>query len=88
MKFIRDTYRPGLDRLAYAAVGTNATKVVARVYGPSHKSNVNNMKEHELLKLEPGVFILDFEFEQLGNYIFVVEEDGKVRTILNAKVYV
>ncbi len=83
MKFLRDTYRPGKDRLAYGAVDRNATKVVARVYGPS-----KHCKRLNLYKLEAGVFALDFVFKELGNYIFVIEEDGVVQTILNAKVYV
>jgi hypothetical protein len=87
MKFLRETYRPGPDRLAYAAVGTNATTVVTRVYGPHHGSKLKSIQRLELFKLEPGVFCLDFEFKELGNYIFVVEEDGTVETILNAKVY-
>ena len=88
MKLIRDTYRPGKDRLAYVAVDQNAAKVVTRVYGPSHRARNKHSEELNLYKLEAGVFALDFEFKELGNYIFVVEEDGKVQTILNAKVYV
>lgn len=84
MKFVRDTYRPGKDRLAYGAVDKNATSVVARVYGPGPRPRGKNLT---LYKLEQGVFALDFEFKELGNYIFVVEEDGVVQTILNAKVY-
>lgn len=87
MKFLRDTYRPGKDRLAYAAVDKNASVVVVRVYGPSHRARSKSKKEIKLHKLEQGVFALDFEFKELGNYIFVVEEDGEVQTILNAKVY-
>jgi len=88
MKFLRDTYRPGKDRLAYGAVDKDAVLVVTRVYGPSHRPRSKNSVELKLYKLEAGVFALDFEFDELGNYIFVVEEDGKVQTILNAKVYV
>lgn len=86
MKFLRENYRPGDDRLAYAAVDTNATNVVTRVYGPRHSPEHKSVKSLELFKLEPGVFCLDFKFDELGNYIFVVEEDGTVQTILNAKV--
>lgn len=88
MKFLRETYRPGADRLAYAAVDKDATTVVTRVYGPHHRPRNKNTQELELFKLERGVFALDFEFKEIGNYIFVVEEDGTVQTILNAKVYV
>ncbi len=88
MKFLRDTYRPGKDRLAYVAVDRDAVVVVARVYGPSHRPRHKYTETCRLFKLEPGVFALDFEFKELGNYIFVVEEDGTVQTILNAKVYV
>jgi len=84
--FIRDNYRPGQDRLAYAAVDVTATEVVTRVYGPSHRAGNRSTQTLELFKLEKGVFALDFDFKQLGNYIFVVEEDGEVQTILNAKV--
>jgi len=84
MQFLRDTYRPGKDRLAYAAVDKNAASVITRVYGPGLRPRSKELKLH---KLEPGVFILDFEFRELGNYIFVVVEDDEVRTILNAKVY-
>lgn len=85
MKFLRDTYRPGKDRLAYATVDRNAAVVVARVYGPGQQPVCRKLK---LFRLEPGVFALDFEFKELGNYIFVIAEDGVVQTILNAKVYV
>lgn len=88
MRFLRDNYKPGQDRLAYAAVDQAAIKVVARVYGPSHRARSKHSQELNLYKLEAGVFALDFEFRELGNYIFVVEEDGTVQTILNAKVYV
>jgi hypothetical protein len=88
MKFLRDTYRPGPDRLAYVAVARDAASVVARVYGPGHRPRSNAAKEVKLFKLEEGVFALDFVFKELGNYIFVIEEDGTVQTILNAKVYV
>ena len=84
MKFLRDTYRPGKDRLAYAAVDKNAAVVVARVYGPGPRPCCETIELH---KLEPRVFVLDFEFDSLGNYIFVIEEDGEVQTVLNAKVY-
>lgn len=87
MKFLRDTYRPGKDRLAYLAVDRTATVVVARVYGPSHRPRSRHKTELKLFKLEEGVFVLDFEFKELGNYIFVIVEDGVVQTILNAKVY-
>jgi len=85
MKYLRGTYRPGPDRLAYAAVDNDAAVVVARVYGPGRPGTTHFGRD--LLKLERGVFALDFEFKELGNYIFVVEEDGVVQTILNAKVY-
>lgn len=88
MKFLRDTYRPGPDRLAYVTVDRAATTVVARVYGPGHRPGSNNKTKLKLFKLEEGVFVLDFEFKELGNYIFVIVEDGEVQTILNAKVYV
>jgi len=88
MKFLRDTYRPGKDRLAYGAVDKNASVVAVRVYGPSHRPRSNDITKLKLYKLEAGVFALDFEFKELGNYIFVVEEDGVVQTVLNAKVYV
>jgi hypothetical protein len=87
MEFRRGTYKPGKDKLAYAAVDPQATLVVARVYGPRHCANCNDVAGLELYRLEGGVFALDFEFRDLGNYIFVVEEDGVVQTILNAKVY-
>lgn len=87
MRLIRDTYRPGPDRLAYVAVDKTAAVVVTRVYGPSHRPQHKNVKELNLYRLEQGVFALDFDFEELGNYIFVVEEDGCVQTVLNAKVY-
>lgn len=70
--------------MAYVAVGKKAASVVARVYGPGHRPR---SKKVELYKLEQGVFILDFDFKEIGNYIFVVEEDGEVQTILNARVY-
>lgn len=73
--------------MAYAAVDRNATEVVVRVYSPSHRPGDKCADSHTLLKLEPGIFCLDFEFKQLGNYIFVIQEDGVVQTILNAKVY-
>lgn len=84
MKFLRETYRPGLDTLAYGAVDVEAAEVVARVYAPHQRSRAVS---HTLKILEAGVFVLDFNFEEVGNYIFVVAEDGKVQTILNAKVY-
>jgi hypothetical protein len=87
MKFIRDTYKPGQDRLAYAAVDPKASVVLTRVYGPGHRPEHKSLQEFNLYKLEDGVFALDFVFEELGNYIFVVEEDGTVQTTLNAKVY-
>lgn len=80
---LRETYRPGPDRLAYAAVGKDAEAVVARVYGP----NRSPVQEIKLGKLEKNVFAFDFVFKELGNYIFVIEEDGEVQIILNAKVY-
>ena len=88
MKFLRETYRPGKDRMAYVAVDRAAIKVVARVYGPGHRPRSNAITKLNLFKLEAGVFALDFEFKELGNYIFVIEEDGTVQTILNAKVNV
>lgn len=84
MKFLRETYKPGPDTLAYGAVDMNAIEVVVRVYAPGHR---NRPVSHTLEKLEAGVFALDFVFEEVGNYIFVVAEDGVVQTILNAKVY-
>lgn len=84
MKFLRETYKPGPDTLAYGAVDVAATDVVVRVYAPGRRRHPD---EHQLEMLEPGVFALDFEFEELGNYIFVVEEDGVTQTVLNAKVY-
>jgi len=84
--FARGTYRPGPDRLVYVADDAGATKVVARVYCPCHHKNVDRHVV-ELRKLEPKVFILDFDFQELGNYIFVLEEDGEISAILNAKVY-
>ncbi len=88
MRFLRDNYRPGKDRLAYGAVDKNASVVVTRVYGPGQGPKNKRAQKLNLYKLEAGVFVLDFEFKELGNYIFVVEEDGVVQTILNAKVYV
>lgn len=87
MKFLRETYKPGPDKLAYAAIDPNATSVVTRVYGPRHSATHSDITPLSLYKLEDGVFALDFDFRELGNYIFVVEEDGKIQTILNAKVY-
>ncbi len=84
MNFRRDTYKPGKDRLAYAAVDKDAISVVARVYGPGRRPRKHEVK---LYKLERGVFALDFEFKEVGNYIFIIVEDGEVQTILNAKVY-
>lgn len=81
---LREVYRPGPDRLVYAATGKNAGKVMTRVYGPNHSP----VREIELDKLEKNVFAFNFMFEELGNYIFVFEEDGEVTTTLNAKVYV
>ena len=69
------------------AVDRDAIKVVTRVYGPGHRPRSNAITKLNLFKLEQGVFALDFEFKELGNYIFIVEEDGTVQTILNAKVY-
>lgn len=80
---IRETYRPGPDRLVYAAQGKDAKEVVVRVYGPNHA----RVREIVLDKLEKNVFAFDFNFMEIGNYIFVFEEDGEVQTILNAKVY-
>jgi len=87
MKFLRDTYRPGPDKLAYAAIDPDAASVVTRVYGPRHSATHADVITLPLFKLEDGVFALPFDFRELGNYIFVVEEDGTVQTILNAKVY-
>jgi len=84
MRFLRGTYRPGPDTLAYVAVDMLAISAVARVYGPPRHSVA---VAYDLDKLEPGVFALDFDFKELGNYIFVIEEDGEVQTVLNAKVY-
>ena len=70
------------------AVDRDAIKVVARVYGPGHRPRHKCTVECRLFKLERGVFALDFEFKELGNYIFIVEEDGKIQTILNARVHV
>ena len=79
---LRGIYRPGPDVLTYAAIYENAVTVKARVYGP------NGMKRRATWsKVETGVFAIDFEFTELGNYIFVIEEDGDITTILNAKVY-
>jgi len=83
MQFRRESYKSGEDTLVYGAVDLGASVVEARVYVPT-RSRPNTIK---LTKLEPGVFILDFNFREVGNYIFVVVEDGEVKTILNAKVY-
>ncbi len=80
---LRETYRPGPDRLVYPAQGKDAEAVVARVYGPNHAP----VREIVLEQLENNIFAFDFNFRELGNYIFVFEEDGEVQTILNAKVY-
>jgi len=87
MRFVRETYKPGQDKLAYAAVDPHATSVVTRVYGPYHSATHSDVIELSLYRLEDGVFALDFMFRELGNYIFIVEEDGTIQTILNAKVY-
>ena len=63
MRLLRDTYRPGKDRLAYVAVDVNAAAVVTRVYGPAYRPKSNNSEKLNLYKL-------DFEFKELGNYIF------------------
>ena len=79
---LRGVYRPGPDVLAYAALYEQTVAVKARVYGPNgHKQKI------DLFNLETGVFAMDFNFQELGNYIFVIEEDGDITTILNAKVY-
>jgi hypothetical protein len=83
MRFERASYKPGKDVLVYGAVDSNAATVITRVYSPAALGSV----DMTLKKLEPGVFALDFNFREVGNYIFVVEEDGTVQTVLNAKVY-
>jgi hypothetical protein len=87
MKYLRDTYRPGNDRLVYVAVGKSPVSIVARIYGPHHRKESPDATTVELEPLEPKIFVMDFEFRKLGNYIFVIEEDGEVEAILNAKVY-
>jgi len=87
MRFLRNTYKPGPDKLVYTAIDLKPTLVVARVYGPRHSETHSDVKSLNLYKLEDGVFALDFNFKELGNYIFIIEEDGAVQTILNAKVY-
>lgn len=82
---LRGTYRPGQDRLVYTATGKDAAVVVARIYEPNHGGSCWRII---LDKLEKNVFVLDFTFRDLGNYIFIFDEDGTVTTILNAKVYV
>ena len=81
---LREVYRPGPDRLVYVAQGKDAEAVVTRVYGPNHSP----VREIVLDKLEPNVFAFDFNFREIGNYIFVFAEDGETTTVLNAKVYV
>lgn len=80
---LREVFRPGPDRLVHVAVGKSPERVVTRVYGPNHSP----IRTIELDKLEPTVFAFDFNFREIGNYIFVIEEDGEVTTVLNAKVY-
>jgi len=87
MRFVRGSYKPGKDKLVYGAVNPGTTAVVVRVYGPRHNAKGKDVTEYALYSLEPGVFALDFNFSEIGNYIFVIEEDGDVKTILNAKVY-
>ncbi len=67
----------------HVAKGKDPAQVVVRVYGPNHALR----KEIVLEKLEEYVFAFYYEFKDLGNYIFVVKEDGEVTTVLNAKVY-
>ncbi len=80
---LRRIYRPGPDRLVHVAKGKDPAQVVVRVYGPNHAPR----QEIVLDKLEEYVFAFDYDFKELGNYIFVVKEDDKVTTVLNAKVY-
>lgn len=80
---LRQVYRPGPDRLVYVAEGKDAEAVVTRVYGPNHTA----VQAIVLEKLEPNVFAFDFDFREIGNYIFVFAEDGETTTVLNAKVY-
>ena len=87
MRFVRGSYKPGKDKLVYGAINPNTTDVVVRVYGPHYSAKCRDVIAYALYRLEPGVFALDFNFKEVGNYIFVVEEDNTVETILNAKVY-
>ena len=79
---LREVYRPGPDVLTYGAIYEKTIAVKARVYGPN-----GNKQRLNWLKLETGVFAVKFNFRELGNYVFVIEEDGDITTILNAKVY-
>jgi len=87
MRFQRATYRPGYDRLVYAAVDEETTTISIRVYGPQHHPGNNQVTKHSPFVLEDGIFALDFDFNEVGNYIFIIEENGVIQTILNAKVY-
>ena len=79
---LRGTYRPGPDMFAYATLYEQTIAVKARVYGP------NGCKQKiDLFNMEAGVFAMNFNFREVGNYVFVIEEDGDITTILNAKVY-
>lgn len=87
MRFVRGSYKPGKDKLVYGAINPSTADVVVRVYGPRYSAKCRDVTVYALYQLEPGVFALDFNFKEVGNYIFVVEEDNTVETILNAKVY-
>lgn len=79
---LREVYRPGPDVLTHGAIYEQTIAVKARVYGPNNcRCRLN------WFKLETGVFAVKFNFRELGNYVFVIEEDGDITTILNAKVY-
>ena len=79
---LREVYRPGPEVLAYGTLYEQTVTVKARVYGPN-----NGRCRLDWSRLEPGVFTANFNFRELGNYVFVIEEDGDITTILNAKVY-
>lgn len=80
IEYTKRVCRAGMDTLCYVT-DVPVTSVTCTCYAPDKCCQGRTLE-----RLTPNVFFIEYNFTRVGNYIFVLEIDGAVTSVLNAKV--